>query len=68
MTYHIHGIRLPLRVTPGYRSDTYLCPICRYEEDRYQLRLDINGVPRRVDVSGDVCPSCARRFEIDDLK
>lgn len=52
------------RIVPGKAPDSYLCPSCRAELGRYMLRLDINGVPRRVDCAGEPCPACVEKFSV----
>lgn len=57
------GFVLPVHVVPGEGADSYLCPICHKEQGCYQLRADINGVPRSVDLRGNPCEECLRTLD-----
>ena len=59
---HTHRFTPSSRVIPGYAPDSYLCPVCKVELDRYQMRVDFYGVPRLVDCAGEPCPSCVEQF------
>ena len=50
------------------RSATYRCPCCGDLQPCFQLRRDISGIPRRVDVTGVPCRDCLKGLGLDDLK
>lgn len=55
MTNLIHSV--PHRIVPGSRCDSYLCPLCKRETDRYVLELQKDRIVK-IDVAGTPCNSC----------
>ena len=54
----------------GMDAQTYHCPCCHKHTPCFQLRKDVHGVPRRVDVTGVPCADCLRVLDLsqDDHK
>ena len=44
---------------------TYHCPRCRAECLTFQLRPDVHGVQRSVDVTGRLCSECMESYNAD---